>query len=173
MNPTVDPRFAFMTVDHDGKIRMDCSSPFAMAKLVALKDRYDVAFGNDPDADRHGIVSSSLGLLNPNHYLAVAISYLFAHRPKWSSKARIGKTLVSSGLIDRVAAALGREVAEVPVGFKWFVPGLISGSLAFGGEESAGGSFLRREGFAGATNRGARESRLVVDSVCRRHVQRR
>ncbi len=153
VNPTVDPRFAFMTVDHDGKIRMDCSSAFAMAKLVALKDRYDVAFGNDPDADRHGIVSSSLGLLNPNHYLAVAISYLFAHRPKWSSKARIGKTLVSSGLIDRVAAALGREVAEVPVGFKWFVPGLISGSLAFGGEESAGGSFLRREGFAWTTDK--------------------
>jgi phosphoglucomutase len=153
VNPVVDPRFGFMTVDHDGKIRMDCSSPYAMANLVALKDRFDVAFGNDPDADRHGIVSSSLGLMNPNHYLAVAISYLFAHRPKWSKSARVGKTLVSSGLIDRVALSLGREVAEVPVGFKWFVPGLLDGSLAFGGEESAGGSFLRREGFAWSTDK--------------------
>jgi phosphoglucomutase len=153
VNPAVDPRFAFMTVDHDGKIRMDCSSAFAMQKLVGLKDRYDIAFGNDPDADRHGIVSPSLGLLNPNHYLAVAISYLFTHRPKWKASARIGKTLVSSGLIDRVAASLGREVSEVPVGFKWFVPGLLTGDLAFGGEESAGGSFLRREGFAWTTDK--------------------
>ncbi|MFZ5893840.1 MAG: phosphoglucomutase (alpha-D-glucose-1,6-bisphosphate-dependent) [Myxococcota bacterium] len=153
VNPAVDPRFAFMTVDHDGKIRMDCSSAFAMAKLVALKNRFDVAIGNDPDADRHGIVSSSLGLMNPNHYLAVAISYLFTHRPKWSADARVGKTLVSSGLIDRVAHALGRQVAEVPVGFKWFVPGLMTGALAFGGEESAGGSFLRRDGFAWTTDK--------------------
>ncbi len=146
VNPVVDPRFAFMTLDHDGKIRMDCSSAYAMTNLVALKDRYDVAFGNDTDADRHGIVAPSVGLLNPNHYLAVAINYLFQHRPAWASAARVGKTLVSSGLIDRVSAALGRQVAEVPVGFKWFVPGLMSGTLAFGGEESAGASFLRREG---------------------------
>jgi phosphoglucomutase len=153
VNPSVDPRFAFMTLDHDGKIRMDCSSAFAMAKLVALKDRYDVAFGNDPDADRHGIVTPSQGLLNPNHYLAVAIEYLFTHRPAWSAQARIGKTLVSSGLIDRVAAGLGRQVAEVPVGFKWFVPGLTDGSLAFGGEESAGASFLRRDGRVWTTDK--------------------
>lgn len=153
VNPSVDPRFAFMTLDHDGKIRMDCSSVFAMKKLVDLKDRYDVAFGNDPDADRHGIVTPSAGLLNPNHYLAVAIEYLFTHRPEWSARARIGKTLVSSGLIDRVARGLGREVAEVPVGFKWFVPGLSDGTLAFGGEESAGASFLRRDGRVWTTDK--------------------
>jgi phosphoglucomutase len=153
VNPSVDPRFAFMTLDHDGKIRMDCSSAFAMAKLVGLKDQYDVAFGNDPDADRHGIVTPSAGLMNPNHYLAVAIEYLFSHRPEWSARARVGKTLVSSGLIDRVAKELGREVAEVPVGFKWFVPGLTDGSLAFGGEESAGASFLRRDGSVWTTDK--------------------
>jgi phosphoglucomutase len=132
VNPTVDPRFAFMTVDHDGKIRMDCSSPYAMAKLVGLKNDYDVAFGNDPDSDRHGIVAPSAGLLNPNHYLAVAIRYLFSHRPKWPVHAAVGKTLVSSSLIDRVVAALGRPLKEVPVGFKWFVSGLVDGSLGFG-----------------------------------------
>jgi phosphoglucomutase len=153
VNPTVDPRFAFMTLDHDGKIRMDCSSPFAMRKLVDLKDRFDIAFGNDPDADRHGIVARSTGLLNPNHYLAVAISYLFKSRPSWPAAARVGKTLVSSGLIDRVVQGLGRELAEVPVGFKWFVPGLSAGSLAFGGEESAGASFLRKDGSVWTTDK--------------------
>jgi len=153
VNPAVDPAFGFMTLDHDGKIRMDCSSPYAMAKLVELKDRFDIALGNDPDADRHGIVSPSAGLLNPNHYLAVAIEYLFTHRPGWSGSARIGKTLVSSSLIDRVGAALQRPVAEVPVGFKWFVPGLVSGELAFGGEESAGASFLRHDGSVWTTDK--------------------
>ena len=133
VNPTVDPRFGFMTVDHDGKIRMDCSSPYAMAKLVGLKDQYQVAFGNDPDADRHGIVTPSAGLLNPNHYLAVAIRYLFTHRPKWSPSAAVGKTLVSSSLIDRVVTSIGRPLKEVPVGFKWFVAGLVDGSFGFGG----------------------------------------
>lgn len=153
VNPNVDPRFAFMTLDHDGKIRMDCSSAFAMAKLVGLKDSYDVAFANDPDADRHGIVTPAAGLMNPNHYLAVAIEYLFSHRPEWPAQARIGKTLVSSGLIDRVARGLGREVSEVPVGFKWFVRGLSDGTLAFGGEESAGASFLRRDGRVWTTDK--------------------
>ena len=134
-----------MTVDGDGKIRMDCSSPYAMASLIGLKDRFDIAFGNDPDADRHGIVTPT-GLMNPNHYLAVAIDYLFEHRPGWPSDAAVGKTLVSSSLIDRVAADLERPLLEVPVGFKWFVDGLLSGSCAFGGEESAGASFLRRDG---------------------------
>ncbi|HEX7597642.1 MAG TPA: phosphoglucomutase (alpha-D-glucose-1,6-bisphosphate-dependent) [Polyangia bacterium] len=152
VNPTVDPRFAFMTVDHDGKIRMDCSSPFAMAKLVDLRSRYQVAFGNDPDADRHGIVVPS-GLMNPNHYLAVAIRYLFAHRPNWPKQAAVGKTLVSSMIIDRVVANLGRALAEVPVGFKWFVAGLVDGSLGFGGEESAGASFLRFDGSAWSTDK--------------------
>ena len=152
VNPTVDPRFAFMTVDHDGKIRMDCSSPFAMAKLVGLRNSYQVAFGNDPDADRHGIVVPS-GLLNPNHYLAVAISYLFSHRPRWSPRAAVGKTLVSSAIIDRVVAALGRPLREVPVGFKWFVDGLLDGTLGFGGEESAGASFLRFDGSAWSTDK--------------------
>jgi phosphoglucomutase len=142
-----------MTVDHDGQIRMDCSSPYAMAKLIALKDEYQVAFGNDPDSDRHGIVTPSAGLLNPNHYLAVAIRYLFTHRPNWRPGAGIGKTLVSSGIIDRVAASLGRKLVEVPVGFKWFVDGLFDGSLGFGGEESAGASFLRLDGSVWSTDK--------------------
>jgi phosphoglucomutase len=152
VNKTVDPTFRFMPQDHDGKIRMDCSSPFAMASLVGLKDRFDVAFGNDTDSDRHGIVVRS-GLMNPNHYLAVAISYLFAHRPGWSAQAQIGKTLVSSALIDRVGADLRRRVVEVPVGFKWFVDGLLSGALGFGGEESAGASFLRKDGTVWTTDK--------------------
>lgn len=153
VNPRIDPAFGFMTLDHDGKIRMDCSSPYAMASLVGLKDRFDIAWGNDADVDRHGIVAPSTGLLNPNHYLAVAIHYLLTHRPQWSAQARVGKTLVSSGLIDRVAASLSREVLEVPVGFKWFSAGLLDGSLAFGGEESAGASFLRRDGTVWTTDK--------------------
>jgi phosphoglucomutase len=153
VNKTVDPRFAFMPLDHDGKIRMDCSSPHAMANLLALRDRYAVAFGNDTDADRHGIVTPTAGLMNPNHYLAVAIEYLFTHRPDWSANAAVGKTLVSSTLIDRVARSLGRDVREVPVGFKWFVPGLVDGSLGFGGEESAGATFLARDGKAFTTDK--------------------
>lgn len=153
VNPYVDPTFRFMPVDKDGKIRMDCSSPYAMAGLIGLKDRFDIAFGNDPDADRHGIVTRSMGLMNPNHYLAVAIEYLFSHRPNWSAQAGIGKTLVSSSMIDRVAAGLGRKLVEVPVGFKWFVPGLVDGSLGFGGEESAGASFLDRNGLAWSTDK--------------------
>ncbi len=149
----VDPTFGFMTVDKDGKIRMDCSSPFAMASLVGLKDRYDIAFGNDPDADRHGIVTPSVGLMNPNHYLAVAISYLFQNRPGWDPDAAVGKTLVSSAMIDRVAASLGRTLSEVPVGFKWFVDGLLSGAYGFGGEESAGASFLRQDGTVWTTDK--------------------
>ncbi len=153
VNPVVDPRFAFMTVDHDGKIRMDCSSPWAMAGLVGLKDRFRVAFANDPDSDRHGIVTPSAGLMNPNHYLAVAIRYLLGHRPRWRQDAAVGKTLVSSGMIDRVVAALGRRLSEVPVGFKWFVPGLFDGSTCFGGEESAGASFLRMDGTVWTTDK--------------------
>ena len=153
VNPNVDPTFGFMTLDKDGKIRMDCSSPYAMASLIGLKDRYDIAFGNDPDADRHGIVTRSAGLMNPNHYLAVAIWYLFQHRPNWRADAAIGKTLVSSSMIDRVAAHLGRRLAEVPVGFKWFVDGLVDGSYGFGGEESAGASFLRTDGTAWSTDK--------------------
>jgi phosphoglucomutase len=153
VNPTVDPRFAFMTVDHDGKIRMDCSSPYAMANLVGLRDKYQVAFGNDADSDRHGIVVPGAGLLNPNHYLAVAIRYLFTHRPKWAPRAAIGKTLVSSAIIDRVVAALGRDLREVPVGFKWFVDGLVDGSMGFAGEESAGASFLRFDGTVWTTDK--------------------
>ena len=153
VNPNVDPTFAFMTVDHDGKIRMDCSSPYAMAGLLQLKDRYRVAFANDTDADRHGIVTPSAGLLNPNHYLAVAIRYLLTHRPGWSGSAAVGKTLVSSGLIDRVVARLERPLREVPVGFKWFAPGLLQGSICFGGEESAGASFLRRDGAVWTTDK--------------------
>lgn len=153
VNPRVDPAFAFMTLDHDGKIRMDCSSPYAMASLVGLKDRFDVAWGNDTDVDRHGIVTPSLGLLNPNHFLAVAIHYLLTHRPAWPAAAAVGKTLVSSGLIDRVVASLGRDVLEVPVGFKWFAAGLLRGSLCFGGEESAGASFLRRDGTVWTTDK--------------------
>jgi phosphoglucomutase len=153
VNPKIDPTFGFMTLDHDGKIRMDCSSPDAMAGLVTLKDEFDIAFGNDPDADRHGIVTPSAGLLNPNHYLAVAIRYLLQHRPQWSRQAVVGKTLVSSGLIDRVVAALDRTLWEVPVGFKWFATGLFDGSCCFGGEESAGASFLRRDGTAWVTDK--------------------
>jgi phosphoglucomutase len=153
VNDAVDPTFSFMTVDHDGRIRMDCSSAYAMARLVGQKDRYRVAFGNDPDADRHGIVTPGAGLLNPNHYLAVAIRYLLTHRPQWRSDAAIGKTLVSSAMIDRVVAAHGRTLIEVPVGFKWFTAGLLDGSLAFGGEESAGASFLARDGSAWTTDK--------------------
>ncbi len=152
-NGDVDPTFRFMSVDWDGKIRMDCSSPYAMAGLIGLKDKFDIAFANDTDADRHGIVTRSAGLLNPNHYLAVAISYLFANRPDWPSNAGVGKTVVSSSMIDRVAAKLGRELREVPVGFKWFVDGLFDGSLGFGGEESAGASFLRRDGGVWTTDK--------------------
>ena len=151
-NSAVDPTFCFMPLDWDGKIRMDCSSPYAMANLIALKDRFDVAFGNDADNDRHGIVTRS-GLMNPNHYLAVSIAYLFANRPNWKTDAGIGKTLVSSSLIDRVAARLKRKLVEVPVGFKWFVSGLLDGSLGFGGEESAGASFLRRDGTVWSTDK--------------------
>jgi phosphoglucomutase len=153
VNPTIDPTFAFMTVDHDGKIRMDPSSPYAMARLVGLKDRYRVAFANDPDSDRHGIVTRSSGLMNPNHYLAVAIRYLLQHRPRWPAHAAVGKTLVSSSMIDRVVQKLGRRLREVPVGFKWFVPGLFDGSLCFGGEESAGASFLRQDGTVWTTDK--------------------
>jgi phosphoglucomutase len=153
VNPVVDPTFSFMRVDHDGVIRMDCSSPYAMAGLVGLKDTYRVAFANDPDSDRHGIVTPSAGLMNPNHYLAVAIRYLLTHRPEWSPASAVGKTLVSSSMIDNVVADLGRRLSEVPVGFKWFVPGLLDGSCCFGGEESAGASFLRRDGSVWATDK--------------------
>jgi phosphoglucomutase len=153
VNPAIDPTFAFMTVDHDGRIRMDCSSPYAMAGLVGLKDRYRVAFANDPDADRHGIVTPSAGLMNPNHYLAVAIRYLLTHRERWPASAAVGKTLVSSSMIDRVVAKLGRRLCETPVGFKWFAPGLFDGSFCFGGEESAGASFLRRDGTVWTTDK--------------------
>jgi len=142
-----------MTLDHDGKIRMDCSSPYAMASLVQLKDQYPVAFGNDPDADRHGVVTPSAGLMNPNHYLAVAIRYLLTNRPAWPKTAAVGKTLVSSSMIDRVVKDLGRCLAEVPVGFKWFAPGLFDGSICFGGEESAGASFLRQDGSVWTTDK--------------------
>ena len=153
VNPKLDPTFSFMTVDHDGKIRMDCSSPYAMARLVSLKDHYNVAFGNDPDSDRHGIVTPSAGLMNPNHFLAVAIRYLLTHRPRWGAEAAVGKTLVSSSIIDRVVCELGRRLCEVPVGFKWFAPGLFDGSLCFGGEESAGASFLRQDGTVWTTDK--------------------
>lgn len=153
VNPKVDPTFSFMPVDKDGKIRMDCSSPYAMANLISLKENYDLAFGNDPDTDRHGIVTPSVGLMNPNHYLAVAIQYLCTHRPEWSDKVKIGKTLVSSSMIDRVVSSLGKNLSEVPVGFKWFVDGLVSGDFAFGGEESAGASFLRLDGTTWSTDK--------------------
>ena len=153
VNPVLDPTFSFMTVDHDGKIRMDCSSPYAMARLVGLKDQYQVAFANDPDSDRHGIVTPVAGLMNPNHYLAVAIQYLLTHRPQWRHEVIVGKTLVSSSMIDRVVTKLGRKLSEVPVGFKWFVPGLVDGSFCFGGEESAGASFLRHDGTVWTTDK--------------------
>jgi phosphoglucomutase len=153
VNKTVDPTFSFMPVDHDGKIRMDCSSPYAMANLLKLKDDYDIAFGNDPDADRHGIVTRSSGLMQPNHYLSVAIWYLFRNRPAWPANSAVGKTLVSSSMIDRVSREIGRSLYEVPVGFKWFVPGLLDGSLGFGGEESAGASFLRHGGTVWTTDK--------------------
>jgi phosphoglucomutase len=153
VNDAVDPTFRFMTVDWDGKVRMDCSSPYAMARLIGMRDKFDVAFANDTDADRHGIVTRSSGLMNPNHYLAAAISYLYGNRPLWGHGCAVGKTVVSSGIIDRVAAQLGRKLVEVPVGFKWFVDGLLSGSLGFAGEESAGGSFLRRDGSVWTTDK--------------------
>ncbi|MGC2208522.1 MAG: phosphoglucomutase (alpha-D-glucose-1,6-bisphosphate-dependent) [Candidatus Korobacteraceae bacterium] len=153
VNTKIDPTFSFMTVDHDGKIRMDCSSPYAMARLVGLKDQYRVAFANDPDSDRHGIVTPSAGLMNPNQYLAVAIGYLLSERPDWPKNAAVGKTVVSSSMIDRVVNKLGRRLSEVPVGFKWFTPGLFDGSCCFGGEESAGASFLRRDGSAWVTDK--------------------
>ena len=153
VNTALDPAFSFMTVDHDGKIRMDCSSPYAMARLVGLKGKYDVAFGNDPDSDRHGIVTPSAGLMNPNHYLAVAIDYLVTHRPQWAAQAAIGKTAVSSSIIDRVVQKHGRRLSEVPVGFKWFAPGLFDGSYCFGGEESAGASFLQFNGSVWTTDK--------------------
>jgi phosphoglucomutase len=153
VNPVIDPTFSFMTVDHDGKIRMDCSSPYAMARLVGLKNQYQVAFANDPDSDRHGIVTPSSGLMNPNHYLAVSIEYLLQHRPRWGAHVSVGKTLVSSSMIDRVVKKFGRKLCEVPVGFKWFVPGLIDGSQCFGGEESAGASFLRLDGTVWTTDK--------------------
>jgi len=153
LSDAVDPTFRFMTVDWDGKIRMDCSSPYAMARLIGMREKFDVAFANDTDADRHGIVTPDGGLLNPNHFLAVAIEYLYTHRTGWPAGAGIGKTLVSSSMIDRVAESLGRRLVEVPVGFKWFVPGLFDGSVAFGGEESAGASFLRRDGSVWTTDK--------------------
>jgi phosphoglucomutase len=153
VNNRVDPTFSFMTLDKDGRIRMDCSSPYAMASLIALKDRFDIAVSNDPDYDRHGIVTRSAGLLNPNHYLAVAIAYLFTHRPGWSAELAVGKTLVSSSMIDRVAAGMGRTLKEVPVGFKWFVQGLYNGEFGFGGEESAGATFLRKDGTVWSTDK--------------------
>ena len=153
VNPVIDPTFSFMTVDHDGQIRMDCSSPYAMARLVALKDQYQVAFANDPDSDRHGIVTPSAGLMNPNHYLAVAIQYLLTNRPMWRVDASVGKTVVSSSIIDKVVRKLGRRLIEVPVGFKWFVDGLLDGSCGFGGEESAGASFLRFDGTVWTTDK--------------------
>ena len=153
VSDAIDPTFRFMTVDWDGKIRMDCSSPYAMARLIGMRDKFDVAFANDTDADRHGIVTRSNGLMNPNHYLAAAISYLYENRPDWSRGCAVGKTVVSSGIIDRVTAKLGRKLVELPVGFKWFVDGLIGGSLGFAGEESAGASFLRRDGSVWTTDK--------------------
>ncbi len=171
VNPNVDPTFSFMTVDHDGRIRMDCSSPYAMARLVGLKDQYQLAFANDPDADRHGIVTPSAGLMNPNHYLAVAINYLLKHRPDWPADAAVGKTLVSSSIIDRVVQELGRRLSEVPVGFKWFTPGLFDGSYCFGGEESAGASFLRRDGTVWATDKDGIIMNLLAAEITARTGQ--
>jgi phosphoglucomutase len=168
VNRAVDPTFAFMRVDHDGAIRMDCSSPYAMAGLVDLKDRFRVAFANDPDSDRHGVVCPGAGLMNPNHYLAVAISYLLTHRPDWPLSAAVGKTLVSSGLIDRVVGKLGRRLNEVPVGFKWFAPGLYDGTVCFGGEESAGASFLRRDGTVWTTDKDGPIMNLLAAEITAR-----
>jgi phosphoglucomutase len=168
VNPSVDPTFSFMTVDHDGAIRMDCSSPYAMARLVGLKDRYNVAFANDPDSDRHGIVTPIAGLMNPNHYLSVAIWYLLTHRPDWPAKAAVGKTLVSSSMIDHVVQKLGRRLSEVPVGFKWFAPGLFDGSCCFGGEESAGASFLRRDGNVWTTDKDGLIMNLLAAEITAR-----
>jgi phosphoglucomutase len=168
VNPQVDPTFSFMTIDHDGAIRMDCSSPYAMARLVGLKDRYRVAFANDPDSDRHGIVTPSAGLMNPNHYLSVAIHYLLTYRPGWSAEAAIGKTLVSSSMIDRVVHKLGRRLSEVPVGFKWFAPGLFDGSYCFGGEESAGASFLRHDGSVWTTDKDGPIMNLLAAEITAR-----
>jgi phosphoglucomutase len=164
-NPKIDPTFSFMTVDHDGKIRMDCSSPYAMASLISLKDRFDIAFGNDADSDRHGIVTKS-GLMNPNHYLAAAVWYLFQHRPGWPAGAGVGKTLVSSAIIDRVAAHLGRRLDEVPVGFKWFVKGLLDGTCGFAGEESAGACFLRTDGTTWTTDKDGILLDLLAAEIC-------
>ena len=166
VNKRVDPTFSFMNVDKDGKIRMDCSSAYAMGQLINLKDKFDIAFGNDPDYDRHGIVTKSAGLLNPNHYLAVAIEYLFTHRPNWNKHVGIGKTLVSSGMIDRVSNAIGRPLKEVPVGFKWFVEGLSQGRLGFGGEESAGASFLRLDGTSWTTDKDGIIMDLLAAEIC-------
>lgn len=166
VNRTVDPTFAFMRVDKDGKIRMDCSSSAAMAGLIEMKDRFDIAFGNDPDYDRHGIVTKSVGLMNPNHYLAVAIDYLFSQRKAWSASMGIGKTLVSSAMIDRVARALNRPLIEVPVGFKWFVDGLGQGTIGFGGEESAGASFLRKDGTVWSTDKDGIILDLLAAEIC-------
>ena len=168
VNRVVDPSFAFMTLDHDGRIRMDCSSPYAMARLVGLKDQYRVAFANDPDADRHGIVTPSVGLMNPNHYLAVAIDYLLANRQHWPVTATVGKTLVSSSMIDRVVAARGRRLLEMPVGFKWFAPGLADGSCCFGGEESAGASFLRMDGAVWSTDKDGLIMNLLAAEITAR-----
>ncbi len=168
VNPTVDPTFSFMTVDHDGEIRMDCSSPYAMARLVGLKDRYRLAFANDPDSDRHGIVTPGAGLMNPNHYLAVAILYLLAHRPHWPAQAAIGKTVVSSSMIDRVVHKLGRRLSEVPVGFKWFAPGFFDGTCCFGGEESAGASFLRHDGNVWTTDKDGPIMNLLAAEITAR-----
>ncbi len=168
VNPAIDPTFSFMTVDHDGKIRMDCSSPYAMARLVGLKSRYDLAFANDPDSDRHGIVAPSAGLMNPNHYLAVAIRYLLTHRTDWPAHVAVGKTLVSSSMIDRVVNKLGRRLCEVPVGFKWFVAGLFDGSFCFGGEESAGASFLRRNGNVWSTDKDGLIMNLLAAEITAR-----
>ena len=168
VNPVMDSTFSFMTVDHDGKIRMDCSSPYAMARLVGLKDKYQVAFANDPDSDRHGIVTPSAGLMNPNHYLAVAIGYLLTNRPRWAANASVGKTVVSSSMIDRVVENLGRRLSEVPVGFKWFAPGLFDGSCCFGGEESAGASFLRFDGSVWTTDKDGPIMNLLAAEITAR-----
>jgi phosphoglucomutase len=167
-NPVIDPTFSFMTVDHDGVIRMDCSSPYAMARLVDLKNEYRLAFGNDPDADRHGIVTPTSGLMNPNHYLGVAIHYLLTHRPLWSAAAAVGKTLVSSSMIDRVVKKLKRQLCEVPVGFKWFTEGLFDGSYCFGGEESAGASFLRLDGSVWTTDKDGLIMNLLAAEITAR-----